>query len=187
MNPVPDPAAIVPATLMPMAVMAGTTLPGLDGFLGTRASFGMDLVLVGLFALLPILAWSIHLVRHGRNYALHKRLQLLIAAVLFGAIVVFEIDVRLVSDWRLRAAAGGNPWWPAGVLTALGIHLIFAVSSLVLWVWVLWEAFRRFPQPLTPGTHGPRHRVMARLAACDLVLTAVTGSIFYWLAFVAAG
>jgi putative membrane protein len=161
-------------------------LPGIDGFLGTRASFGMDLVLVGLIALLPVLAWSIHLVRTQRAYAAHKRLQIFIAAALLAAIVVFEIDVRLISDWKVRAAAGGgNPWWPAGVLTALAIHLVFAVSTLVLWIWVIWEAFLRFPTPPIPGGHGPRHRVMARLAAVDLVLTACTGTVFYWLAFVA--
>jgi uncharacterized membrane protein YozB (DUF420 family) len=67
---------------------------------------------------------------------------------------------------------------------ALGIHLVFAVTTFVLLAWVVWEAIVRFPSPPTPGTHGPRHRVMARLAAADLVLTAVTGVIFYWLAFV---
>ena len=163
---------------------------GIDGFLGTRASFGMDAVLVGLIALLPVLAWSIALVRRG-NHAAHKRLQLVIAAALLAAIVVFEIDVRLISDWKVRAAGGPpwgaerNAWWPTGVLAALGIHLVFAVSTTVLWVWVIWEALTRFPTPPAPGTHGPRHRVMARLAAADLVLTALTGSIFYWLAFVA--
>ena len=172
MNPLPVPASL---------------FPGIDGFLGTRASFGMDLVLVGLIALLPVLAWSVYLVRNRRAYAAHKRLQIFIAGALLAAIVVFEIDVRLISDWKARAAAGGlNPWWPVGVLTALGIHLIFAVSTLVLWVWVLWEAYLRFPSPPTPGSHGLRHRVMARLAAIDLVLTAVTGTIFYWLAFVAS-
>jgi uncharacterized membrane protein YozB (DUF420 family) len=150
----------------------------------------MDVVLVGLIALLPVLAWSIALVRRGR-YAAHKRLQLFIVAALLVAIVVFEIDIRLISDWRVRAAGaaawGGapNPWWPVGVLTALGIHLVFAVSTLVLWVWVVWEALARFPVPPAPGTHGPRHRTMARLAAIDLVLTAITGTVFYWLAFVA--
>jgi uncharacterized membrane protein YozB (DUF420 family) len=158
--------------------------PGVDGFLGTRASLGMDVVLVGLLALLPVLAWSVHLVRHRRDYAGHRRLQLLIAALLAAAIVVFEIDVRLVSDWRLRAAA--SPWWPAGVWTALAVHLVFAVSTFVLLVWVLVEAVQRFPKPPAPGGHGPRHRTMARLAAVDLVATAVTGSVFYWLAFVAA-
>ena len=161
-------------------------LPGIDGFLGSRASFGMDLVLVGLIALLPVLTFSIYLVHYRRAYTAHKRLQIFIAAALLAAIVVFEIDVRLISDWKIRAAAGGqNPWWPAGVLTALAIHLVFAISTLVLWVWVIWEAFLRFPSPPTPGTHGPRHRVMARLAALDLMATAITGTIFYWLAFVA--
>ena len=164
--------------------VATTAVPpaGIDGFLGTRGSLGMDVVLVGLIALLPVLAWSIHVVRQGR-YALHKRLQLFIAAALAAAIVVFEIDVRLVSDWKVRAAV--SPWWPGGVLAALGIHLVFAISTFVLLVWVVWEAVTRFPVPPTPGTHGPRHRRMARLAAIDLVLTAVTGTAFYWLAFVA--
>ena len=75
---------------------------GLDGFLGTRASVGMDVVLVGLWLLLPVLAWSIVLVRRGR-YATHKMLQLVIAGSLLAAIVVFEVDVRLVSDWKVRA------------------------------------------------------------------------------------
>ena len=156
---------------------------GIDGFLGTRASVGMDVVLVGLLATLPLLAWSVHLVRHKRAYALHKALQLFIAAALVAAIAVFEVDVRLVSDWKVRAAE--SPWWPGGVLTALGVHLIFAVSTLVLWVWVVWEALRRFPVPPAPGTHGGRHRFMARLAALDLLCTAITGVAFYWLAFVA--
>ncbi len=163
---------------------------GIDGFLGTRASIGMDVVLVGLLALLPVLVWSIALVRRGR-YLAHKRLQLFIVAALLAAILVFEIDVRLVSDWKTRAAGGpawggsANTWWPAGVLVALGIHLVFAVSTLVLWAWVVWEALTRFPTPPMPNAHGPRHRLMARLAAADLVLTAITGTIFYWLAFVA--
>ena len=164
------------------AVVVCPASRGIDGFLGTRASLGMDVVLVGLLALLPVLAWSIALVRRGR-YAAHRSLQLFIVAALAAAIVVFEIDIRLISDWRARAAA--SPWWPMGVLTALGIHLVFAVSTFGLLVWVVWEAIARFPVPPVPGTHGPRHRRLARLAAADLVCTAVTGLAFDWLAFVA--
>ena len=136
---------------------------GIDGFLGTRASFGMDVVLVGLIALLPVLAWSIALVRRG-NYAAHKRLQLVIAG---GASRGDRgLRDRRPARERLEAAPPGGrrgvraePWWPAGVLAALGIHLVFAVSTFVLWVWVIWEALHRFPSPPAPGTHGPRHRV----------------------------
>lgn len=154
---------------------------GIDGFLGTRASLGMDVVLVGLIALLPVLAWSVSLVRRGA-YAAHKRLQLFIAVALLAAIIVFEIDVRLLSDWRLRAAP--SPSWPIGVLATLGIHLVFAISTLVLLVTVLWGAWRQFPTPPRPAPHSPRHRLLGRLAAIDLILTAVTGTFFYWLAFV---
>jgi putative membrane protein len=156
--------------------------PGLDGFLGTRASLGMDVVLVGLVVLLPVLAWSIAAVRRG-GYRLHKQLQLVIVVALAAAIGFFEIDVRLISDWKTRAEV--SPWWPAGVLAALGIHLVFAVTTLMLWVWTVWEALARFPVPPGPAPHGPRHRRMARLAALDLVATTVTGGVFYWLAFAA--
>ncbi|MFM8538624.1 MAG: DUF420 domain-containing protein [Planctomycetaceae bacterium] len=156
--------------------------PGLDGFLGTRASLGMDVVLVGLFALLPVLAWSIVLVRRG-HHVLHKRLQLVIVTALAAAIVFFEIDIRLLSDWRTRAAA--SPWWPAGVLTSLAIHLVFAITTFVLLAWTVWEALARFPSPPGPSPHGPRHRRMAWIAALDLAATACTGLVFYWLAFVA--
>jgi len=166
----------------PATASTAASPPGLTGFLGTRASLGMDVLLVGLFLLLPVLAVSIALVRRG-HYGVHKRLQVFIAAALAAAIVFFEVDVRLVSDWKLRAAV--SPWWPGGVLVALGVHLLFAVSTFVLLVWVLWEAATRFPAPPAPGSHGPRHRRMARLAAADLVLTALSGSVFYWLAFVA--
>ena len=160
-------------------------LPGINGLfagLGSRGSLGMDVVLVGLIALLPVLAWSIAAVRRGR-YLLHKRLQLVIVALLAAAIVFFEIDIRLLSDWRERARP--SVYWPAGVLWSLGVHLVFAISTFVLWVWVLWEALARFPDPPQPASHGPRHRFWARLAAVDLAATAITGFIFYWIAFVA--
>ena len=158
-----------------------TALPGFDGFLGSRASIGMDVVILGLVLLLPILFVSIMAVQQGR-YRLHKSLQIFIMAALLAAIIVFEIDIRLFSDWRIRATP--SPYWPVGVGTSLAVHLVFAVSTLVLLLWVLIEAFLRFPKPPAPGVHSRRHRFMARLAAADLLLTTVTGGFFYWLAFV---
>jgi len=166
---------------MAVSEAAAATLPGIDGFLGTRASLGMDVVVVGLFALLPVLALSIMMVRQGR-YRLHKALQIFIMTALLAAIIVFEIDIRLLSDWRVRAAA--SSYWPVGVGVALGIHLIFAVSSLVLLLWVFVEALLRFPVPPVPGSHSLRHRRLAWWAAADLLATAITGGIFYCLAFV---
>jgi uncharacterized membrane protein YozB (DUF420 family) len=156
-------------------------MPGFDGFLGSRASIGMDVVIVGLLLLLPVLLISIIAVKRG-HYRLHKALQIFIMTALLAAILIFEIDIRFFSDWRIRAAP--SPYWPIGVGTSLAVHLVFAVSTLVLLLWVLIEAFWKFPKPPVPGSHSKNHRRMARLAAADLVLTAVTGGFFYWLAFV---
>jgi len=171
------------STAQPASPAPGSTAPGIDGFLGSRASLGTDLVFVALFAVMPLLAWGVQLARR-KQYRWHKAAQLTIAAALLAAIVVFEIDMRLVSSWKPRAV--DSPWWPGGVWTALSIHLVFAISTVVLWVWVVWEALRRFPSPPAPADHSRRHRLMGRLAAADLVLTSVTGWTFYWFAFVAS-
>lgn len=157
--------------------------PGIDGFLGTRASLMLDVVFVAMFVVLPVLGWSIYQVRQRRRYLLHKRVQLALGSVLLVAVTLFEIDMRL-HDWTLRAAA--SPYYPTGtVTTTLWIHLFFAVPTAVLWVYVIVQALRRFPQPPLPGAHSRSHIFWGRLAALEMLMTALTGWIFYWLAFVA--
>jgi hypothetical protein len=78
---------------------------GLDGFLGTRASIGMDVVLVGLWLLLPVLAWSIMLVRRGR-YATHKLLQLVIA----GRLGYFKRNLEEGTFLSAKTAAKAYPF-----------------------------------------------------------------------------
>jgi hypothetical protein len=179
--------------------------PGIDGVLGTRASISLDLVFLALFAIVPVLAWSVWLVKYRRRYQLHKRIQLALAIVLALAVTLFELDMRLVSGWRERAlpspyfaATNAGPFWtffycdlcgqdavPGWVFRLLAIHLVFAVSTTVLWIAVTVRALRRFPTPPAPGEHSRSHRFWGQLAAWDMALTAVTGWTFYWLAFVA--
>jgi hypothetical protein len=59
------------------------------------------------------------------------------------------------------------------------------VSSALLWVAVVVRALRNFPNPPQPGSHSSWHIFWGWAAAIDLVCTAVTGWLFYWLAFVA--
>lgn len=180
--------------------------PGIDGFLGTRASIMLDVVFIAMFAIVPIMGWSIWLVKRRRNYLLHKRIQVALMVVLGLAVGLFEIDVRFISGWQERAepspyyaaVPSAGPIWDALFLNVLGrtsvpgwvfrallIHLVFAVSTALLWAWVGAAALRRFPNPPAPNEHSQRHRRWGQIAAWDMVLTAVTGWIFYWLAFVA--
>jgi uncharacterized membrane protein YozB (DUF420 family) len=142
-----------------------------------------------MFVVTPLLAASIALVKQRRQYALHKRLQIAMAAVLLIAVVLFEIDIR-VNGWEKRAELSpyfdeDHKWsCPAG--RALMIHLSFAVPTLVLWIVVVVRALRGFCSPPAPGPHSAAHARWGWLAAGGMVLTAVTGWIFYWLAFVAS-
>ena len=180
--------------------------PGIDGILGTRASIMLDLVFLAMFAILPVLGWSIRQVRVHRRFGLHKRVQLTLGAILLVAVGLFEIDMRFVSGWRERAEPSayyesvynadpvsqaicckvlgleGVPGW---VFRSLAIHLLFAVSNTMLWIFVIVRALRRFSDPPAPGGHSASHRFFGWLATWDMVLTAVSGWIFYWLAFVA--
>ncbi len=147
----------------------------------------LDFVFVAMIAILPVLAWSIYLVRYRRQFELHKRVQVGLALVLLVAVVLFEIDVRFLTDWE--ALAGPSPYFKpeswCTVWYALAVHLCFAVPTPFLWAFVIVQAMRRFPRPVTPSAYSPRHVFWARVAAGGMVMTAVTGWVFYWLAFVA--
>jgi len=157
--------------------------PGLDGFLGTRASLMLDVLFVAMFAIVLVLGWSVYQVKYRRRYELHKRAQMILGVILLVAVVVFEVDVRL-HGWEDRAAGQIGGRVASIVWTALYVHLVFAVSSAILWPVVIVRALRQFPNPPAPGTHSRSHIRWARLAAIDMVLTSITGWTFYWLAFV---
>lgn len=161
--------------------------PGLDGFLGTRGSLMLDVVFLAMFAVVPLLGVSILLAKR-RRYVLHKRLQLVLAAILLTAVLAFEIDMQLFTDWEARAE--GSPYfdlarkWTCPVGLALIIHLCFAIPTFVLWIVVTVQALRHFPSPPLPGPHSRAHLRLSKPAAVGMVLTAITGWIFYLMAFV---
>ncbi len=157
--------------------------PGWNGFLGTRASFMLDFVCVAMLAVVVVLAWSVWQVRQHQRYALHRRVQLGLAGLLLVVITGFELDVRL-HGWQERAAGEIGGQATQLVLVALSIHLVFAVTTVLLWITVVVLALRRFPNPPQPNAHSAFHRRWGRIAAWDMLLTAVTGWVFYVLAFV---
>ncbi len=94
-----------------------------------------------------------------------------------------------INGWRDRAepspfASSDEHWGLVDQL--LAVHLVFAISTALIWVVVIYRAWRRFPNPPQPCEHSPSHIFWARIAALDMTLTAITGWMFYWVAFVAA-
>lgn len=174
---------------MPLVIaQVAAAYPGIDGFLGTRGSLMLDVVFLAMFVVVPVLAVSVWLVKVRGNYQLHRTLQLAMASVLFVAVLLFEVDIR-VNGWEERAAPSPyfdpeHEWTcPAGI--ALAIHLSFAIPTLLLWIFVVVQALRKFTRPPKPGPHSAAHARFGWVAAVGMLMTAVTGWIFYWMAFVA--
>jgi putative membrane protein len=163
--------------------MGAPTYPGIDGFLGTRASMMLDLLFLAMFAVVLVLAWSIGQVKYRRRYQLHKWVQVGLGVTLLFAVILFEVDIRL-HGWEDRAAGQLGGHASPQAWTALYIHLVFAVTSVLLWPTVIIRALRQFPNPPAPGGHSASHVFWAWLAALDMLLTAVTGWTFYYLAFI---
>ena len=162
-----------------------------DGFLGYRTSFMLDFVVCALLVIVPVLAVSIWLVKSGRRYSQHRVLQTVLGAVLLLAVGAFEVDLQIVhGGWEnvvkkaydddvllAERISQAQPW--------LWLHLVFAVTTPVLWLVTMGMAWKRFPMPPTPGAHSQIHRRLGWISTIDVTLTAITGLIFYWVAFVA--
>ena len=148
----------------------------------------LDFVALAMLAVVVVLALSIYLVRYKKNKRLHRTIQVATAVTLTLALIAFEIDVRFVTKWRELAQA--SPFYQSGwVDRCLWIHLLFAIPTPLVWGVVIYMALRRFKSDFSSEMAGSSfsqfHRISGRIAAALMFLTAITGWIFYYVAFVA--
>ncbi|WP_437203232.1 DUF420 domain-containing protein [Planctomicrobium sp. SH664] len=159
-----------------------------NGFFGYDASFMLDFVVVALLLIVPVQLYSVRAVKR-RKWMLHRNLQLLLGITLLVAVVAFEVDTQFVhGGWE--KIVNKNPDVPRltveqlqPIRTVLRIHLIFAISTPVLWATTLILAWRRFPNPPQPAPHSGTHKTLGWLSVLDIVATSVTGLWFYYVAF----
>jgi uncharacterized membrane protein YozB (DUF420 family) len=157
-----------------------------NGFLGYPASIMLDVVVCALVVVAPTLLFSIFTVKVRRDYALHKRLQLALGALLLVAIGLFEVDMQLQGGINGILAKRSRPLSleeRAFFDTLLKAHLGFAISTVVLWGITLTLALQRIPRPPTPCPHSPTHKVLGWFSAADLLLTSATGLLVYYYGF----
>ena len=147
----------------------------------------MDVVVIAMVVVVPVMLYAVRLARQ-RRFELHKKVTSVTVAILYIAIVGFEIDVR-INGWR--AAAEPSPFYPGVVGWSLGIHLVFAISTFFLLPVAWWSGRKQYrfmmqsPPSSAPHPHARRHRLLGYCAVYGLCATTVTGWIFYYLAFVA--
>ena len=161
-----------------------------DGFLGYQTSFMLDAVVVALVLVVPVLIFSIYSVKVHRQYARHRNLQLALAVTLLVAVLAFEVDLHLVQGGWKNVVQKGPPLSTDQlnfIQRVLRIHLLFAASTPLLWATTIVFALRRMPRPPQPSPHSRLHKTLGWASTLDLVLTSVTGLVFYYVAFINRG
>ena len=162
-----------------------------DGFLGYNASFMLDTVVCALVLIVPTLMFSLYLVKIRHNYLWHRNLQVVLGVVLLVTVAAFEVDLQIVHrGWENIVNKPDQPLRLTGkklefVRKVLCVHLVFAISTPVLWATTLTLALKRFPSPPRPSAHSPLHKKLAWLSTIDITLTSITGLLFYYFAFIA--
>jgi uncharacterized membrane protein YozB (DUF420 family) len=160
----------------------------INGFLPWRGPLMLDVIVLGMVFVLIALAWSVYSVKYRHRYQGHKLIQLGLASGLLILLTCFEVDVQFFENWRQRALP--SPYYDAAshsglVVYSLWVHLFFATTTVALWLLLIVRALRQFPNPPAPNSHSRFHARWGTVAAIDMLLTALTGWIFYFLAFVA--
>ncbi len=158
------------------------------GFLGYSSTFMLDFVVTALILIVPVLLTSLYLVKVRRNFVAHRNLQLALAGVLLVTVVAFEVDIRAHGGWR-QIVGTRTPALSAEQLEVvkqtLYVHLVFAISTPLLWGVTITLALKRMPKPPAPCEHSRLHKTLGWLSVSDLLLTSTTGLLFYYRAFIA--
>lgn len=144
----------------------------------------LDLIVLAMAIVIPILVYSMGAVQKHRDIKTHRMIQISLGIILGLAILAFEIDMRFFG-WRDQAKA--SPYFETWVFPSLYVHLFFAIPTLFLWVYTITMAVRHRIHQMSEGSRSQRfrHKFFGRLSAYTMIATALTGWVFYYLAFVA--
>lgn len=155
----------------------------MDGFLPfSRGTLMMDTVVTAMLIVVPLTIYGSRLAK-TRRYERHRQVQLGLATGLALAVLAFELEVRLMG-WRERAAP--SPYFHTILFPWLYFHVTIAVCASLLWIAATVHGLRRMPRPARPGPGSVWHRRIGQATIAATCATAVTGWVFFYLAFVAA-
>ena len=152
-----------------------------DGFLGTRAPFFMDFILI-IVALLPLLVMGAISMAKVKAYRLHAIVQNIIFIVSVIVVGYFEYGIRQGGGFKAFMEESHISYSYA--LYVLIFHIVVAVISLVIWVRTLWLARGATKNNKLPGDYSQLHKRAGQLTLLGIFMTAFTGIWVYILLFV---
>jgi uncharacterized membrane protein YozB (DUF420 family) len=141
----------------------------------------IDIVNASFIVIVPTLIYSWSKVRKG-EYGLHKKVQLLLFAVLFVVVILFELDLRqrggifkMVEQSQFTGTAflNGLIWF----------HMFVSITTSFIWIGLVAFSLWKFASPPVPNKFSGVHKLFGKIGMIDMILTGITGVMLYVLGF----
>jgi len=151
------------------------------GFLGTRAPFFMDFVMI-MVALLPILVAIAISFASVQKYKRHGITQILIYVLAVIVVAYFEYGVRVGGgyDGFIKGSSVSHNY----ASYVLIFHIIVAIISFIIWTHTIMRARKDTKFRALPGMYSQLHKKMGKRAFIWILLTSLTGIWVYILLFI---
>jgi putative membrane protein len=148
------------------------------GFLGTNAPFYMD-VITCYFAILPFLMGSAIFMAIKKRYELHYKMQLFIFVCTFLIVGVFEIGVRISGGFSaFMEQSNVNATF---MLIFLGVHILIALITVVLYSILVYSAIKKFRLKSVPIVVS--HKKLGIFVFFGMSITSLMGVMIYYFLF----
>jgi len=150
------------------------------GFLGTRAPFFMDFVMI-MVALLPLLVLVAISFARKKNYHLHGITQSILYVIAVIVVGYFEYGVRAGGGYEgfVEASSVSHHY----AFYVLIFHIAVAVIGFIIWTHTLVTARKAMKNNTLVGTSSASHKKAGKRAFIWIILTAITGIWVYILLF----
>jgi len=152
------------------------------GFLGTRAPYFMDIVVV-IVALLPLLIGASIWLAIKAEYRLHHITQSVLFAVTAIILIYFEFGIHRAGGFEYYMKESSFNLTVGFYL--LIVHIIIATITMILWMSTLYFAKADRKRKALPGLYTSSHKKAGQRVALGIVLTSFSGVGIYWILFMA--
>ena len=151
------------------------------GFLGTRAPYYIDGIIVYLLLLPILIMFSISLAS-SRKYALHRFMQTVLFLLTLVAVVSFNYGIHMIEDFDKLMSVSSVNYNQAFYILVL--ETILSMIMLILWLSTLLFAISDRRRRALPGFYSRSHKTSGRRLFVVIILAILTICCFYWLVYV---
>jgi putative membrane protein len=152
------------------------------GFLGTRAPYYMDGIIVYLLLLPIFILFSISLASN-REYALHRFTQKLLFLLTSIALFSFNYGIHIIESFDALVALSSTEYNYA--FSLLIIQTVLSIFMLVLWLSTLLFAISDRRRRALPGFYSRSHKISGRRLFMIIIASILFIIYFYWTIYVA--